>query len=34
MIVALATQKGWTLYQFDVKSAFLHGKLNKEVYVE
>lgn len=34
IILALVAQNGWTVYQLDIKSAFLHGKLSDEVYVE
>jgi hypothetical protein len=34
MIVALAAQRKWKIYQLDVKSAFLHGKLSENVFVE
>ncbi|KAD2804925.1 hypothetical protein E3N88_38302 [Mikania micrantha] len=33
IVLALAAQKGWVTYQFDVKSAFLNVVLNEEVYV-
>ena len=34
LVVALTAQRGWTIYQLDVKSAFLHGKLNEVVFVK
>ena len=34
VVLALAGHHGWPIYQMDVKSAFLNGDLQEEVYVE
>ena len=34
MTLAMAAQQGWKVYQLDVKSAFLNGVLQEEIYVE
>lgn len=34
LVIALAAQKQWVVYQLDLKSAFLYGKLNEVVDVE
>ena len=34
LVLALAAEEGWPVYQMDVKSAFLNGNLEEEVYVE
>ena len=32
--IAIAIQRGYALQQLDVRAAFLHGKLDEEVYIE
>ncbi|PHT35803.1 hypothetical protein CQW23_23503 [Capsicum baccatum] len=34
LLTALAAQNRWKIYQMDVKSAFLNGYLEEEVYIE
>ena len=33
IVIALATMKGWNLWQMDVKNAFLNGSLQEKVYM-
>ena len=33
LVVALTSGKGWPMFQLDVKSTFLNGPLEEEVYV-
>ncbi|KAJ7978471.1 Retrovirus-related Pol polyprotein from transposon TNT 1-94 [Quillaja saponaria] len=34
LVIALAAQNSWPIFQLDVKSAFLHGNLEEQVFVE
>ncbi|CAL9028826.1 unnamed protein product [Prunus brigantina] len=34
LVISLAAQNSWLIYQLDVKSAFLHGNLQEEVYID
>ncbi|KAL5816417.1 hypothetical protein ACOSQ3_024795 [Xanthoceras sorbifolium] len=34
LLISLAAQRSWKIYQLDVKSAFLNGFLEEEIYVE
>lgn len=34
ILLAMAAQRGWCVYQLDVKSVFLYGVLEEEIYVD
>ena len=34
LMLPLAAQKGWSIYHMDVKSAFLHGMLQEDMYLQ
>ena len=34
LLIALAASHGWEIHHLDVKTAFLHGELKEDVYVE
>lgn len=34
LVIAMAAQNSWPIFQLDVKSAFLHGDLQKEVFID
>ncbi|KZV47100.1 retrovirus-related Pol polyprotein from transposon TNT 1-94, partial [Dorcoceras hygrometricum] len=34
LVIALAAQYSWPIFQLDVKSAFLHGDLEEQVYID
>ena len=34
LMLALSAQMGWNIHQMDVKTAFLNGKIEEEVYIE
>jgi hypothetical protein len=34
LALAIATTKGWEVHHMDVKNAFLHSDLSKEIYME
>ena len=33
-IISLAAEMGWRVHQMDVKTAFLNGVIEEEVYIE
>lgn len=33
-MIALAAQNSWSIFQLDVKSAFVHGDLEEQVFID
>ena len=33
-VIALVAEMGWRIHQMDVKTAFLHGEIEEEIYIE
>jgi hypothetical protein len=33
-VISIAVEVGWKIYQMDVKTAFLNGLIEEEVYIE
>ena len=34
ILIALAVQHDWTLQQYDINNAFMHGDLDEEIYIK
>ena len=34
LVLAIAASKGWQVHHMDVKSTFLHGELQEEIYMQ
>jgi Reverse transcriptase (RNA-dependent DNA polymerase) len=34
VLLSLITILDWSVHQFDIKNAFLHGDLNEEIYMD
>ena len=34
LVLSLATSQGWTIFQMDVKSDYLHGDIHEEIQME
>jgi hypothetical protein len=34
LVISLVVSQGWSIYQMHVKSVFMHGELNEEIYMD